>query len=192
MTLPNKLTIFRIILAPIFLALLVIEFPHHYLIALAVFVVASLTDMYDGKIARSRGLITVLGKFLDPLADKMLTTAAFLGFMVCGIGGMMPMMWVNFIVLTREFLVASVRFTAASKGTVLAANIYGKIKTVSQMVAIIMAIFFEYVIGFDFLPDVAVTVMRVSYIVVIWFSTAMTVVSGVIYALQNKDCWKSQ
>ena len=193
MTLPNKLTVLRILLAPVFLILLVIPFPHHYLAALAVFGAASLTDLFDGKIARETGQITNLGKFLDPLADKMLTTAAFLGFMVCGIGGAVPMMWVNFIVLTREFLVTSFRYMAASSGKVVAANIYGKIKTVSQMVAILMALTFEYLIGLPLgLEGTGWAVaMRTAYVVAIWFSTLMTVVSGAVYAWENREFLKN-
>lgn len=193
MTLPNKLTILRVLLAPVFLVLLILEFPHHYLIAMAVFGAASLTDLFDGRIARKTGQITNLGKFLDPLADKMLTTAAFLGFMVCGIGGQVPMMWVNFIVLAREFLVTSIRYMAAASGKVVAANIYGKIKTVSQMVAILMALTFEYAISLPFgLEGTGWAVaMRVLYIVAIWFSTLMTVVSGAVYVWQNREFLKN-
>lgn len=193
MTIPNKLTFLRIFLAPLFLVLLVAPFPHHYLAALAVFGAASLTDLFDGKIARQTGQITNLGKFLDPLADKMLTTAAFLGFMVCGIGGAVPMMWVNFIVLTREFLVTSFRYMAAASGKVVAANIYGKIKTVSQMVAILMALTFEYLLslplGLEGTP--IATAMRVLYIIAIWFSTVMTVLSGAVYAWENREFLKN-
>lgn len=196
MNLPNKLTILRIVMVPVYLILLVTPFPHHYLAALAVFALASLTDLLDGKIARKHHLITNLGKFLDPLADKMLTTAAFLGFMVCGIGGLVPMMWVNFIVLLREFLVTSVRYMAASSGKVVAANLYGKIKTVSQMVAIMMAMAFEYVIELDATLGTAVlaglptTVLRVLYNAAIWFSALMTVVSGAVYLWENREFLK--
>lgn len=184
-------------MVPVFLVLLTVDFPHHYLAALLVFILASLTDMIDGKLARKHGLITNLGKFLDPLADKMLTTAAFLGFMVCGIGGAVPMMWVNFIVLTREFLVTSVRLMAASSGKVVAANIYGKIKTVSQMSAIIAALFFEYLIGLDadlglgLLAGLPAAVMRAVYAAAIWFSAVMAVVSGLVYAWQNRQFLKN-
>jgi CDP-diacylglycerol--glycerol-3-phosphate 3-phosphatidyltransferase len=193
MNLPNKLTIIRILMVPVFLTLLVLDFPHHYLAALIVFVAASLTDMADGKIARERGLITNLGKFLDPLADKMLTTAALLGFMVCGVGGVFGgvmgqmLMWVNFIVLSREFLVTSVRLLAANNGRVVAANIYGKLKTVSQMTAIITTLAFEYFIGLGFTGDGINFTLRVIYAVLIWISVVFTVMSGVIYAVQNKE-----
>ena len=105
LNLPNKLTLIRMFLAPIYLALMLIEFPCHYIVALAVFAVASLTDMLDGKIARKNNLITVFGKLLDPLADKMLTTAALLAFMREG----WCSIWIVMIVLTREFAVAGVR-----------------------------------------------------------------------------------
>ena len=192
MNLPNKLTVLRILLVPLFLILLMWDFPHHYLLADLVFVAASITDLVDGKIARKRGLVTDLGKFLDPLADKMLTTAAFLGFMACSIGdrfdgGMLSMlMWVNFIVLTREFLVTSVRLMAAGGGNVVAANIYGKLKTVFQMTAIITAMAFEYFISFGILPELLCDIMVIIYTVLIWASTLMAVISGVIYAVQNR------
>ena len=116
MNLPNKLTVLRIVLAPLFLVLALWEFPFHYAAALMVFILAALTDMFDGKIARARNLITNFGKFLDPLADKMLTTAAFLVFMVKG----QMDIWALFLVLTREFMVTSVRLIAAKDGKVIA------------------------------------------------------------------------
>lgn len=200
MNLPNKLTVLRIILAPLFLVVLMLDFPHHYIIAAVLFVTASLTDMADGKIARSRGLITNLGKFLDPLADKMLTTAALLGFMSCGIesafGGAMGkmLMWVNFIVLTREFLVTSVRLLAASSGKVVPANIYGKLKTVSQMTAIITTLVFEYFISlnFTFVSDALVNTLRIIYTVLIWISVVFCVISGIIYAVENREFIRSK
>ena len=137
MNLPNKLTVARLIMTPFFLAALLIEFPHHYLVALILFAAASLTDYIDGNMARKCNLVTDFGKFLDPLADKMLTTAAFLGFIHLGIG--VGITWITFIVLIREFLITSLRLVSAGKGNVIAANIWGKLKTVSQMVAIIVA-----------------------------------------------------
>ena len=100
MNLPNKLTIARIIMTPLFMAAMMLDFRHHYLVALVLFCVASFTDYLDGNIARSRGLVTNFGKFLDPLADKMLTTAAFLAFLAKGFG--YGIGWVLFIVLFRE------------------------------------------------------------------------------------------
>mgnify|MGYP003243110398 CR=1 FL=1 len=141
LNLPNKLTLIRMFLAPIYLALMLIEFPCHYIVALAVFAVASLTDMLDGKIARKNNLITVFGKLLDPLADKMLTTAALLAFMREG----WCSIWIVMIVLTREFAVAGVRLIATAQGIVIPANYWGKAKTVSQMVfTIIIMLLAEY------------------------------------------------
>ena len=198
MNLPNKLTVLRIILVPIFLVALMWDFPHHYLVADLIFVAASLTDLLDGKIARKHNLITDLGKFLDPLADKMLTTAAFLGFMACSIGGRFGgamtdmLMWVNFIVLTREFMVTSVRLMAAGGGKVVAANIYGKLKTVFQMTAIITAMAFEWFISFGILPQLVCDIMVILYTALIWISTIMAVISGVIYVWQNKEYIKTK
>ncbi len=189
MNLPNKLTIARIILTPFFLIALLVEFPHHDLIALLLFIIASLTDLIDGKLARSRNLITNFGKFLDPLADKMLTTAALLGFIVRGIGA--GVVWVVFIVLFREFLVTSLRLVAVENGRVIAANIWGKAKTVSQMIAIIWAIAARYFIFlFDWLghalPLVFVQVLEGITTLSLWVSAVLTVVSGVIYLLDNR------
>ena len=125
MNLPNKLTVARCIMTPLFLAVMLMDFPFHNAVALLLFIVASLTDMLDGQIARKRQLITNLGKFLDPLADKMLTTAAFLGFMT-KIGGA-GLCWAVMLILAREFMVTSVRLLAAKDGTVIAASMAGTI-----------------------------------------------------------------
>ena len=140
MNLPNRLTVLRIIMTPLFMAAKLIEFPHHYLVALLLFAIASFTDMLDGKIARARNLVTNFGKFLDPLADKMITTAAFLAFLKEGFG--FGIAWVLFIVLFREFMIASLRLVVVSSDSkkVIAANMWGKLKTVTQMVAIIFGI----------------------------------------------------
>lgn len=183
MNLPNKLTVLRICMTPFFLLALLINFPHHYLVALIIFAAASLTDMIDGNIARSRNLITDFGKFLDPLADKMLTTAAFLGFIKLNLG--FGIEWITFIVLIREFLITSLRLVSAGKGTVIAANIWGKAKTVSQMAAIILAIFGQYLVSL--IPTSAVLGMVVLVVtnISLWVSAVMTVISGAIYVVQN-------
>ena len=139
MNLPNKLTLWRIILVPFFVAALLIPFPLHTIVALVLFIAASITDMLDGRIARKRNLITDFGKFADPLADKILVLAALLCFVQNG--------WCDciavIIVLFREFTVTSIRLIAAAKGEVIAANIWGKVKTVTQMVAIITILVFR-------------------------------------------------
>lgn len=183
MNLPNKLTVLRIFLAPIFLALLLIDFPFHYLSALVVFIIASLTDLIDGKIARKYNLVTDFGKFLDPLADKMLTTAAFIGFIQLGFG--FGVVWITMIVLTREFLITSLRLSAAGSGTVIAANIWGKAKTVCQMTAIIVTLTYYSVSQLAFIPKIIANIFYYASPVILWISAVMTVVSGVIYLKDN-------
>lgn len=184
MNLPNKLTVARLIMTPFFLLALLWEFPHHDLVALALFSAASLTDYIDGQMARKWNMITDFGKFLDPLADKMLTTAAFLGFIGRGIG--VGIVWITFIVLIREFLITSLRLVSAGKGNVIAANIWGKAKTVSQMVAIIAAIAGQYFLSFFADPGPLSVAVDTFVNIALWVSAILTVVSGVIYMLQNK------
>lgn len=187
MNTPNKLTIARIIATPVFMAALMIEFPYHYTAALVLFIAASLTDMIDGKMARKYGLITDFGKFLDPLADKMLTTAAFLGFIKMGIGWQVT--WIAFIVLFREFLISSLRLVVVSSGgKVIAANIWGKSKTVSQMAGIIFALL-AYALISDFGINGSGFVLACNIIISIlfWVSAVLCIISGVIYLLDSKD-----
>ena len=183
LNLPNKLTLIRMFLAPIYLALMLIEFPYHYIVALAVFAVASLTDMLDGKIARKNNLITVFGKLLDPLADKMLTTAALLAFMREG----WCSIWIVMIVLTREFAVAGIRLIATAQGIVIPANYWGKAKTVSQMVfTIVIMLLAELDVTFDIFANAGwFTLARVSNIM-LWITAVLTVVSGITYFVDSK------
>ena len=183
LNLPNKLTLIRMFLAPIYLALMLIEFPYHYIVALAVFAVASLTDMLDGKIARKNNLITVFGKLLDPLADKMLTTAALLACMREG----WCSIWIVMIVLTREFAVAGVRLIATAQGIVIPANYWGKAKTVSQMVfTIVIMLLAELDATFDIFANAGwFTLARVSNIM-LWITAVLTVVSGITYFVDSK------
>lgn len=172
---------------------LVIDFPFHYLVSLLIFIGASLTDLFDGKIARERGLVTDFGKFLDPLADKMLTTAAFLGFIALDIG--YGAVWIAFIVLFREFAVSSIRLIAStSGGKVIAANIWGKLKTVFQMIAIIFAItakqFLEILAMFNISAEIFSAIeliLAVASTVFLWISAVLCIVSGVIYIIDNKS-----
>lgn len=196
MNIPNRLTLSRIILTPVFLLVLILPFPHHMLLAALIFIGASITDAIDGNYARKHDLITDFGKFLDPIADKMLTTAAFLGFIYLGIGK--GIVIITFLVLFREFVISSIRLAAAATGTVIAANRYGKFKTVMQMVAIITAMFFEY---FKFLSaryfgnflatfagGAIETGMNVLVDLMLWAAAVLTVISGIIYVVQNKKC----
>jgi len=142
MNTPNKLTLIRMIMVPFFLVSLCADFEHNYLVALIIFCTASITDYFDGMLARKHNLVTNFGKFLDPIADKMLTTSALLGFISMGDEKVWGAMWVAFITLFREFIVSGIRLSAVSSGgTVIAANIWGKLKTVCQMIAIIFIIF---------------------------------------------------
>lgn len=194
MNLPNKLTIVRCVLTFVFLAVLLTEFPFHYGVALLIFIAASLTDYFDGKIARREGLVTNLGKFLDPLADKTLTTAAFLGIM-CKLGSMPILCWAVMLILTREFAVTSVRLLAAKDGVVVAASFAGKLKTVMQMVSII------YMLAAMQFIDLGITIhgttprgLNITLILIgialIWVSVIATVVSGVQYVWNLRQYFK--
>ena len=194
MNLPNKLTVGRIILVPLFVAALLIPFPFHNIIALLIFIAASITDLLDGKIARKHNLITDFGKFADPLADKILVLSALLCFIQLG--------WCDcvavIIVLFREFTVTSIRLIAAAKGEVIAANIWGKVKTVTQMVAIIAILVFRaaYEVIFMLLPaditgnaDFCATANQWLFWggeALVWISTVFAIISGVIYLVQNR------
>ena len=160
--------------------------------ALVLFICASLTDLIDGKIARKRNLVTDFGKFLDPLADKMLTTAAYLGFI--SIYGQTPKFcWqvtaITFIILFREFMVSSIRLIAQSSGgKVIAANIWGKAKTVSQMVGIIIALAaFAVLDMFDLMSTSLNSVINIVVITLFWVSAVLCVISGMIYLIDNKQ-----
>lgn len=185
MNLPNKLTLARIVMVPLYMVFLIWDFPFHYAAALLVFIIASLTDYFDGKIARERHLITNLGKFLDPIADKMLTTAAFLVFLGLGYIDV----WSVMLIMTREFMVTSVRLMAAGGGTVVAASFSGKLKTVAQYIAIItmmVALQWQEICSMwlTSLPEPAYTVPILLSKILISVSVVLTVVSGVQYFWQ--------
>ncbi|MBQ7965283.1 MAG: CDP-diacylglycerol--glycerol-3-phosphate 3-phosphatidyltransferase [Ruminococcus sp.] len=191
MNLPNKLTVLRIILVPFMVAAMLIPFPFHYLVAGLIFGAASLTDYFDGKIARERNLITNFGKFADPIADKILVVSALVCFLANGLCD--PIIII--IVLFREFVVTSIRLSAASSGTVVAANMWGKVKTVTQMIAIIAVFVFQVALEvyavFPYAPQLAIQMMENIFYVVgevmMWISVVFTVISGVKYVLDNKD-----
>ena len=130
MNLPNKLTCLRMLMVPFFVAAMALPFSNHYLWALILFIAASFTDMLDGKIARKQGLITDFGKFMDPLADKILVTSA----LICFVDLWVTPAAVIIVIIAGEFIVTSLRLIAAPKGIVIAADIFGKMKTVSQMI----------------------------------------------------------
>ena len=172
MNLPNKLTLLRIILIPAFMVVLYWGFPGANYVALGIFILASLTDMLDGKIARKYNLVTDFGKFADPLADKMLVTAAMLWFVEIG---RMPA-WALLLVIVREFAVSGLRMIASDKGRVIAAGWSGKVKTASTMVCI--------VVMFLPIPAVLNTICG-------WIITLTALYSGVEYFMKNKDVIQS-
>lgn len=190
MNLPNKLTVIRIILVPFFVAAILIDFPFNYLWALIIFAIASITDMLDGKIARKKNLITDFGKFADPLADKILVLAALLCFVQNGLCDCIAVI----LILFREFSVTSIRLTAAANGKVVPANIWGKIKTVSQMSAIVIILLLQFILelintGIFGNAEQYYTLSPVFTVVgyvLVWISTVFSIISGVIYILQNK------
>lgn len=187
MNLPNKLTLLRILLVPFFVAFLLIEqIPFSCLWALLIFIVASITDFLDGHYARKHNMITDFGKFADPLADKILVISAFCCFIQMGIIGAVPVI----IVLFREFAVTSVRLVAAAKGTVVAANMWGKAKTVSQMIAIILTILLQAVLQLSGNSTLAVP-FAITTNIVIWISVVLTIISGVVYLKDNADLYKN-
>ena len=180
MNLPNKLTLLRVILVPFFVFFLLTDFvPFSKIIALAIFIAASVTDALDGHIARSRNLITTFGKFLDPLADKVLVIAALVCFCELGIVGSVPLL----IIITREFMVSGLRLVTAHEGVVVAAGIWGKLKTAFTRVAevvILLGLCFNF-------EGNAAEIANIVYQVLIWIATALTVISGGVYL---KGYWK--
>ena len=190
MNLPNKLTVTRIALVPVIVAVMLIDFPLHYLAAGLLFGAASITDALDGKIARRDNLITDFGKFADPLADKILVISVLICFVKCGLCGAVPLI----IVIIREFAVTSVRLVAAANGKVIAANMWGKVKTVTQIVAIIaiyvFQVAYELFVMFGADDGILVPLNNILFIaghVLIWISVVFTMISGAKYLLDNKE-----
>lgn len=187
MNLPNKLTLLRMVLVPVFMVFAALG---NYgrpqcnttmlLWAAIVFAVASFTDFLDGQLARKHGLVTNFGKFADPLADKMLTTAAFLYMMADGVCHPVVLA----VILFREFAVAGVRMVAASSGVVIAANVWGKVKTVLQMLCILF-----YYFGAALLAPDAIGLVQGVTQVLCWLVAAVTLLSGAIYLWQNRACF---
>ncbi len=180
MNLPNKLTLLRVILVPFYVFFMLTDIvPFSQVIALVIFIAASVTDALDGHIARSRGLITTFGKFLDPLADKVLVVSALICFCSLGVIGAVPVI----IIVAREFMVSGLRLVTAGEGIVVAAGIWGKLKTAFTMVAEV-AIMLGLCFSFE---GAAAETANVVYSVLIWIATVLTVISGGIYL---KGYWK--
>lgn len=175
---PNKLTILRMIITPIFLFVFTLNsLPNHYLWGMIIFIIGSFTDFLDGKIARKYNLITTFGKLTDPIADKMLTTAALLVFLKLNLCSV----WIPMIVLTREFAVASVRMVASAQGVVIPANIWGKLKTVSQMVFTVVIMLMLTFKDNGFLPGIF-NITLISEIL-LWITAVLAILSGIIYII---------
>ena len=187
LNLPNILTISRIVITPIFLFVILMEsLQHRFLIACIIFAIGSITDAVDGHLARKNNQITNFGKFLDPIADKILTTSALLAFMSMGLCNI----WIVMLVLTREFANASVRMIAASNGVVIPANVWGKIKTVTQMVFTILIMLLGeayYIVEstdtilFSKLPDLSLVSNGL-----LWITAIFTVISGAVYLVDSR------
>lgn len=175
MNLPNKLTLIRVIMVPIFIIAFLFNY---YFVALVIFIAASVTDYFDGKIARERNLVTNFGKIMDPLADKILVYSA----LCLLIEAYVLSAWMLILILAREFIVAGMRTVAASEGIILAAGMSGKIKTVLQMVSVCILL-------------LAVALPNAEYIMtagklIFFASLIMTVYSGTEYVLKNKNIFR--
>lgn len=193
MNLPNKITISRIILIPFVLFFYLADFiPYGKAIAIALFVIAAYTDHLDGHIARKYNLVTNFGKFLDPIADKLLVASA-LFLIICD--GTVASPWgviVATIIIGREFMVSALRLVASSKGLVLAADIWGKIKTAVTDVALPLFMFVALNIQYGFLGDTFGKVFTIVAYVALGIATLLTVISGVNYVVKNKAVFKEE
>lgn len=192
MNLPNKLTVLRIILIPFLAAALLADFPCHYLAALFIFIAASITDMLDGKIARKKNMVTNFGKFSDPLADKILVSAVLLCFVQRGLCDCVLVI----VVLFREFGVMSVRLLAAAQGKVVAANMWGKVKTVSQMIAVILIFVLQFALELMTMGAIPVSasglalhesIFLITGQAALWISTVFCIISGAVYFYDNRQ-----
>lgn len=174
MNLPNKLTVCRVILIPFFVFFLLFDpaSVSFKWIALGIFVIASLTDMLDGKIARKYNLITDFGKFMDPLADKLLVCSAMIGLIELG---RIPS-WIVIVIIAREFVISGFRLIASDNGRVIAASYWGKFKTTFQMIMVILMI-----------ADIHNNVFYMLTQVIMWIALALTIISLVDYLVKNKD-----
>lgn len=183
MNLPNKITMFRIFATPVFLFFLIPGWFGQFLglnnwgryAATVIFIVAALTDMLDGRIARKYKLVSELGKFLDPIADKLLVTSALIAFISTDPDKVS--VWAVFIIVAREFIVSGLRLVAAAQGVVIAADKLGKLKTIVQIAAIVVILFNDY--PFSLITSVSVGKILMDLAVV------LTVVSGINYVAKN-------
>ncbi|NLN14866.1 MAG: CDP-diacylglycerol--glycerol-3-phosphate 3-phosphatidyltransferase [Tissierellia bacterium] len=174
MNIANKITLFRVFLVPVFLLILYSDLNNSHMIAGLVFIFASLTDTLDGYLARSRNLVTNFGKFVDPLADKVLVAAALIALVEFGkIPG-----WIVVIIIAREFTITGFRVLAASEGITIAASPLGKFKTITQLLAIILILFNNYPFSLINIP-----LDRI----MLYLATIFTILSGIDYIVKNKQ-----
>ncbi|NOH14984.1 CDP-diacylglycerol--glycerol-3-phosphate 3-phosphatidyltransferase [Clostridium cochlearium] len=184
MNLANKLTIIRIFLVPIFLIFIAVkDIPYGKTIATAIFIIAALTDKLDGYIARSRNQITRFGKFMDPLADKLLVTAALISLVELQVIST----WVAMVIIAREFAVTGLRAVAAAEGIVIAASPLGKAKTVTQIVAIVVALIDLNNINILSIPSNYISTLTT---VTMAAAVIITIISGIDYFVKNKEAIK--
>ncbi len=196
MNLPNKLTILRMALVPFFVFFTLADFiPHHLLIAGLIFGAASYTDHLDGKIARRDNLITNFGKLMDPLADKIMVMSALVCFVATGFTNV----WFVLLIMVREFAVTSIRLIAVENGKVIPANNWGKAKTVSQIVAICVIFFLQYLLELDGLGILTLPAYDTLQAVFGWIgfvlmgiAALLAVVSGVIYAKDSAALFREK
>ena len=190
MNLPNKLTVFRTICIPFFVFFMLASFvPCNFVIALVIFIIASLTDLFDGKIARKYNLITNFGKFMDPLADKLLVCSALICLDV--LYGTVIFTACVIIIISRELFISGFRILAADQNIVLAAGWWGKVKTVLQMVMTIVMIVFLQVIDWKLLPTNVMVVIAVFIQVLVVATVFFTVFSMIDYVIKNKQVLKN-
>jgi len=184
MNLPNRLTLLRIILTPIFIVCFYLPTEYAYVIAATVFFIAFMTDILDGSIARKRGLVTDFGKLIDPIADKLLSSSALI--MLASLQLISPL--VAIIVISREFIVSALRQVSVEKGVVIAANWIGKAKTVLHCIGVISILVWEPLLTFigNIIKFPLTVLIEFPFpIIVIWISVALTVWSGIDYVARN-------
>ena len=203
MNLPNKITVARILLVPIFMIVLYLPFDWANVVGVVIFIIASITDSLDGHIARSRNLVTNFGKFLDPIADKLLVAAALIAL----VGMNKIPSWFVTIVIAREFIVTGIRLLANGEGRVIAASVWGKLKTITQMIAIPLVLLDTtapltsdkadvFMINklqnlfFTFGENPVINTVGILATIMIMVSVVITVFSGVDYLVKNKDVLK--
>ncbi|NLG05820.1 MAG: CDP-diacylglycerol--glycerol-3-phosphate 3-phosphatidyltransferase [Clostridia bacterium] len=179
MNLPNKLTLCRVVMVPFFVFFMLTDYigESGKWVSLALFVVASMTDWLDGYLARKNNLVTDFGKFMDPLADKLLVCSA----MICLIEKQVLPAWIVIVIISREFIISGFRLIAADHGIVIAASYWGKFKTVFQMVMIILMII-----------DFKQPVLHSITILIMWIALILTIISLIDYLLKNKSVMSNQ